>query len=303
MDRVLVTGAASRVGTRLISHLRGRADTEVLAVDDHADPAASIQTTPLESLDFAHLVVEMAPTTIIHLATIDRSDDIGSDRARESVILGTQALFGAAERLGSLRSIVMRSEGHVYGTGNRSPILAVESSRLGGRAARHGRALRQAEQYARELTEARGIPLAILRFAELLSPSTDTPLARFLQLPVVPVLLGFDPLVQFLHPDDALDALHLSLERGLDGTWNIAPRQPLYLSQVIRLAGRRAQPLPSPHLDAAHRLLARGGLTVHSQHRSLLRHGRVLDTRRLESLGWMPAHSTRSVALGLRGAP
>ncbi|NND83957.1 MAG: NAD-dependent epimerase/dehydratase family protein [Acidimicrobiia bacterium] len=301
MDRVLVTGAASRLGTQLVDRLRQRPDTEILAVDDHPDPTGTVQTVPLESLDFAHLVVEMAPTTIVHLGTIDRSDEVGSDRAREAVILGTQALFGAAERLGSLRSVVLRSEAHVYGTGNRSPLLAVESARLGGKATRHGRALRQAEQYARDLSTTRGIPLAVLRFADLLSPTTDTPLARLLRLPIVPVLMGFDPLLQFLDPDDALDALTFAFDERLDGTWNVAPRGPLYLSQVARLAGRRTQPLPSPHLDAAHRLLARGGLLVHSQHRSLLRHGRVLDTRRLTDAGWRPEQSTRDIALGLRG--
>lgn len=300
MDRVLVTGAASRVGTQLIDRLRRRPETEVLAVDDHADLHGTVHTVPLESLDFAHLVVEMAPTTIVHLATIDRSDAVGSDRAREAVILGTQALFGAAERLDSLRSVVVRSEGHVYGTGNRSPLLAVESARLGGKASRHGRALRQAEGYARELADARGIPLAVLRLAELMSPTTDTPLARLLRLPVVPALMGFDPLLQFLDPHDALDAIEFALAERLDGTWNVAPRGPLYLSQVTRLAGRRAQPLLSPQLDAAHRLLARGGLVVHSHQRSLLRHGRVLDTRSLTGAGWEPGHSTRQIALGLR---
>ncbi|UCG39874.1 MAG: NAD-dependent epimerase/dehydratase family protein [Acidimicrobiia bacterium] len=300
MDRVLVTGAASRLGMQLVDRLRQGSGTEVLAVDDHPDPSGTVRTVPLESLDFAHLVVEMAPTTIVHLATIDRSDAIGSDRAREAVILGTQALFGAAERLDSLGAVVMRSEGHVYGTGNRSPLLAVESARLGGKASRHGRALRHAEQYARDLSATRGIPLAILRFAEELSATTETPLARLLRLPMVPVLMGFDPLLQFLDPDDALGALEFAMEERLDGTWNVAPRGPLYLSQVVRLAGRRAQPLPSPHLDAAHRLLARGGLLVHSQHRSLLRHGRVLDTRRLSEAGWHATRSTRDIALALR---
>lgn len=303
MDRVLVTGAASRQGMRLVARLRRRADTEVVAVDDRPDAPATVHTVPLESLDFAHLVVEAAPTTIVHLATVDRTPEIGSDRARESVILGTQALFGAAERVGSLRSVVVRSEGHVYGTGNRSPVLAVESARLGGRAPRHGRALRQAEQYARELAGARGLPIAVLRLAEPLGQGVDGPLANFLRLPIVPVLMGFDPLLQFLHPDDALDAIEYALDERLDGTFNVAPRGPLYLSQVVRLAGRRLQRLPSPHLEAAHRLLARGGLSLPAHHRSLLRHGRVLDTRAFRAAGFEAAHGTRSLALGLRGTP
>lgn len=301
MDRVLVTGAASRLGMRLVDHLRRRPRTEVIAVDDHPGSSGAVRAVPLDSLEFAHLVVETAPSAIVHLATIDRTDVLGADRARASVVLGAQALVGAAERLESLRSIVLRSEAHVYGTGNRSPVLAVESAHPGGEVSRHGSALREVEQYARELSTTRGIPLAVLRFADLLSPSTDTPIARLLRLPVVPVLLGFDPLVQFLDPDDALGALGFALRERLDGTLNVAHPQPLYLSQVIRLAGGRPRPLPSPHLEVAHRLLARGGLSVPPQHRSLLRHGRVLDTRSLAAIGWHPVRSTRDLALGLRG--
>ncbi len=298
MSRILVTGAASWEGARLIGRLIHRPGVTVIAVDDEDRRALPVplHRTMLDSLEFAHFVVGADPTAIVHLATMDRSDRLGHERSRESVILGTQALFGATERLGSLRHVVVRSEGSVYGTGNRRPLIAREDDRLGGDAGRHPRALREVEDYARDAGRAAGFSVAILRCAESVGPHVDTPLAHLLRLPIVPILWGFDPLLQLLHEDDVRDAFIHTLDTGLEGVYNVAPFGPLYLSQVLRLAHIRGQRLPKPQLDTALRLLSRGGLSVPSHTRGLLRHGRVLHTGRFERSGFATRHSTRVVA-------
>jgi UDP-glucose 4-epimerase len=301
MSRILVTGAASWEGARLISRLVHRDGVTVIAVDDEDRRTLPVplHRAALDTLEFAHFVVEADPTSIIHLATIDRSSRLGKERSRESVILGTQALFGAAERLRNLTHVVVRSEGHVYGSGNRTALIAREGDRLGGQAPRHSRALREVETYATEAGKAVGVPVAVLRTAESVGPHADTPLAHLFRLPVVPIMWGFDPLLQLLHEDDLRDAFLHALDNGLDGVFNVAPAGPLYLSQALRLGHIRAQRLPKPQLDAALRLLARGGLMVPTQARHLLRHGRVLHTRSLSEAGFTPRHTTRAVASSL----
>ncbi len=301
MSRILVTGAASWEGARLIGHLAHRRDVTVIAVDDEDRRALPVplHRAPLDTLEFAHFVVAADPTVIIHLATIDRSDRIGRERSREAVILGTQALFGAAERLSMLTHVVVRSEGHVYGAGNRRPLIAREDDRLGGEASRHPRALREVEEYALEAGRATGVPVAIVRAAEAIGPHVDTPFAHLLRLPFVPVPWGFDPLLQLLHEDDLRRAFVHAVDHRLSGVFNVAPAGPLYLSQILHLGHLRAQRLPKPQLDAAMRLLARGGLRVPSQTRMLMRHGRVLHTAALTEAGFTATHSTRVVASDL----
>ena len=65
----------------------------------------------------------------------------------------------------------------------------------------------------------------MLRLATLLGPGVHTFYTRMLSKRVVPVVLGYDPLVQFLHPEDALDAARLALERALRGGEHRAARR------------------------------------------------------------------------------
>ncbi len=63
-------------------------------------------------------------------------------------------------------------------------------------------------------------------------------LAGFLRGKRVPLVLGFDPLFQFLHEDDVVRAIALTLDKRPRGVFNVAGPQPLPLSRVIKEAGR-----------------------------------------------------------------
>ena len=53
--------------------------------------------------------------------------------------------------------------------------------------------------------------VVVLRFAPIVGPTSDNPVTRWLRTRLVPTLLGFDPLWQVVHEDDAADALHAAL--------------------------------------------------------------------------------------------
>ena len=69
----------------------------------------------------------------------------------------------------------------------------------------------------------------------------------------VPMVLGFDPLFQFLHEDDMVRAILLTLEKRPRGVYNVAGPQPLPLSRVVREAGRVPVPLPELQTEASDR--------------------------------------------------
>ncbi len=57
--------------------------------------------------------------------------------------------------------------------------------------------------------------MTVLRFANILGPSADTPLASYFGLPVLPTVFGYDPRLQFVHEDDVIEVLRISShERG-----------------------------------------------------------------------------------------
>src|SRR5690606_21478324 len=69
-------------------------------------------------------------------------------------------------------------------------------------------------------------------------------LTRYLSHRLVPTILGFDPLWQFVHEADAVAAFKLAVDHDVPGVFNIVGDGVLPLSTVIKLAGRVAVPLP-----------------------------------------------------------
>jgi UDP-glucose 4-epimerase len=154
-----------------------------------------------------------------------------------------------------------------------------------------------------------GCRVGVLRLAALLGPSVKNPATRLLARRIVPTLLGYDPLMQFLHEEDALDALALAVAVRPMGPLNIAPPGVLPLSSVLLLLGRTALPLPSPAADAAMRALWSGmGVGTPPSWLDYLRYLWVADGSRAEAtLGLRYTFSTRAAVLAfgrtLQGGP
>jgi UDP-glucose 4-epimerase len=85
---------------------------------------------------------------------------------------------------------------------------------------------------------------SVLRICYTLGPTRQGTLAAFLRGPRVPVIMGFDPLFQFMHEIDTARAIVLALEKKIRGVYNVAGPQPVPLSVVAREAGRTVIPLP-----------------------------------------------------------
>ena len=72
---------------------------------------------------------------------------------------------------------------------------------------------------------------------------------RYLSLPVVPLPIGHDPLLQLVHEQDLLDAFERALLTSRPGVYNVVGSGVLPVSTLFRLARTRTIPLPSPLLD------------------------------------------------------
>jgi UDP-glucose 4-epimerase len=60
----------------------------------------------------------------------------------------------------------------------------------------------------------------ILRPAHILGTVRNAP-SNYLRLPVIPTLLGFDPMVQVIHQMDLVEAIELAIRPGLRGIFNV----------------------------------------------------------------------------------
>jgi UDP-glucose 4-epimerase len=148
----------------------------------------------------------------------------------------------------------------------------------------------------------------MLRYQPEIGAELETPLTRYLSLPVVPVQLGFDPRLQLLHADDATEALAAALRRPVRGAVNVGPPGSISLSRALRLCGRPALPIPQPLFEPMVQRLGRrlGAGSLLDDGIRMLRHGRGVDiTRLVEEVGFEPRYdavaAVRDLATKLGG--
>ena len=121
----------------------------------------------------------------------------------------------------------------------------------------------------------------------MLGPDVRTSHRELFSLPVVPMILGFDPRYQFVHEDDVVAALAHALRNDLPGIYNVAADGVLALSEVAGLLGKQYVPLLPPWGTAlVASVLGVAGPSIPPDVRQQLRYGRGLDNRRLKQAGY-----------------
>jgi 1-acyl-sn-glycerol-3-phosphate acyltransferase len=88
----------------------------------------------------------------------------------------------------------------------------------------------------------------VLRPVNVLGYYVHSMIGEYLRQSRVPTVMGFDPMMQFIHEEDVSEAIALALEHGLQGVFNVVGPGAVPLSVAIRESRRTAWPLPEPLL-------------------------------------------------------
>ncbi|HVE74884.1 MAG TPA: NAD-dependent epimerase/dehydratase family protein [Mycobacteriales bacterium] len=305
---VLVTGASRDLGSRLVAALHADPSLRVIAVD--SVPPQGSEATLLADAEFvradirtpalAKIISEREVDTVVHLNVIATPRRVGGRAAMKEInVIGTMQLLAACQRAEQVRKLVVKSTTAVYGSSPRDPALFTEDYDLRVPRGGYAKDAVEVEGYVRGFGRRRpDVTLSVLRFTNFIGPTMQTPLSRYLSLPVVPTVFGFDPRLQLCHEDDAVTALQRMVTEDHPGIYNVGGPGVLLLSQAIRRAGRVSLPVPSPAVNALAKSFQRGGLfDVSPDQMSYLRHGRVADVSRLGArLGWTPRPTAEAFA-------
>jgi UDP-glucose 4-epimerase len=254
---VAITGAATFLGENLIGFLEDDESIERLTGIDGGAPQTAQRKTRIYQLDLSqsaaedHLGEVLAAEgvdTLVHLAFLP-SPTHASAYCHEFESVGTMRALNACRR-SHVNKFVMWSQSVLYGARPDNPNFLSEDHPLRARSAPFFRDKIEAEEEALRFgAPGRGRSVTILRTAPIVGPSVDNYLTRYLSHRVVPTVLGFDPLWQFLHEADAVRAFRLAVLRDFPGVFNVAPDGVLPLGTAIRLAGRSPLPLPRSLAD------------------------------------------------------
>ena len=304
MGRIAITGASSFLGERFLRRLIREGHGDNIVVVDVAEPSVSEGAIHFRKVDLTEPAADQAMLdhfkadgieTVVHLAffTNPRRD---TTNAHELESIGTLAVLAAAAAA-NVKNFVMRSFTFVYGARGQNPALIREESPLPARAALPWlrdkvEAEGHAASFAKRYPE---MAVRVLRFAPLLGPNVRTFYSRIFDRRLVPTLLGYDPLLQLLHPDDALEALMLATFSASRGAFNITPRGVVSLSTGIHLSGKVPAPVPHPAAYwAVDALYAAGVVEAPSGFIDYVRYPCVADGERARRvLQFEPRHSSR----------
>ena len=306
---VLVTGVSRHIGARVASVLAADPDvSRVIGVDTVPPPSLTrdggislgrteFVRVDLRSPDIAQVIAAADVDTVVHMSLVSApSRGTGRAALKEHNVIGSMQLLGACQRSATVRRVVVRSTTAVYGSSPRDPAVFTEDLEShDGPSHGYAKDAAEVEGYVRGFARRRpDVSVSLLRFANFMGPGVDSPLTRYFAQPVLPTVFGFDPRLQFVHEDDAVEVLRRMAKEDHPGTYNVAGAGVLLLSQCARRAGRLSLPLLSPAVQLLGAMVRRTGLVDYSPEQlRLMSHGRVVDSGALESeRGWKPKFST-----------
>lgn len=254
---IAITGLGSFIGGRLAERLTARVPgLRVLGLDlrrpHRLEGRVQFQhvdlTVPTADVRLAEVFERERVDVVVHTAFRSRpTPDVAYDHEVETI--GSLYLMHACAAA-KVKRLVVASSTMLYGPRPDNPNYLSESHPLRGHPDAHNVRNRVevesllADWQARNTTT----EVTVLRTAWIMGPGYWDPVRRYLARPVVPTLLGYDPLLQFVHEDDCLYVFERAALERHPGVFNVVGRGVLPLSTLLRLAGKRVLPLPSPLL-------------------------------------------------------
>lgn len=301
--RVLITGISGDLAGLLATRLEADDRVGTVAGVDTVEPDHDLRRTEFIRADLSSHTLSKAMNrlgidTLVHLdITAEPGRAGGRSRMKEKNVIRTMQLLGAAGKAEELQRVIVKSTTAVYGSSYADPSLLKEDAEPDSRATGYARDAVEVEGYARGFARRRSdIDVTILRFANFIGGGMHSVIGAYLDLPVVPTVLGYDPRIQLCHATDAVEVLAMGATGDHPGTYNVAGTGVVYLSQMVRLAGKVTVAVPPPLVGSTADLLRRMGLVdVSPEQVQFLLYGRVGDLARLqERFGYRPRYRTRT---------
>ncbi len=254
---IAFTGLGSFVARRLVERLRAHHPEITLVGADVRRPHALEPHLRHHEVDLTH------PNAGARLAEVFEKEGVEAvlHAAFRSAPTPDLELDHELETIGSLhvlnacaatrvRRLVFASTAMVYGAHPDNPGFLDESQPLRGHPYAHGvrnrveaEALVASWRASHPETE-----VTVLRPCWIMGPSFFDRITRYLARQVVPTVMGYDPMFQFVHEEDALSAFAQSLLASHPGVFNVVGREVAPLGRLLRSAGKRVLPVPAPLL-------------------------------------------------------
>jgi UDP-glucose 4-epimerase len=252
---IAITGLQTFLGQRLAERLLAApSGPRVVGLDLHRPQRLEGRlrfyrldlTDPTADVDVADILQREGVEVLVHLAfRHSPTPDVEYDHELETI--GSLHVMHACSAA-KLRRLVVASSTMLYGPRPDNPNFLAESRPLRGHPQAH--CVRNRVEVEELLTEwIRRHPdteVSVLRHCWVMGPTYVDHVVRYFERRIVPVMLGYDPLLQFIHEEDLVHAFERATLESHPGVFNVVGKEVLPLSTLLALAGKRVLRLPSP---------------------------------------------------------
>lgn len=307
--RVLVTGAAGYLGSRLIESLSKRkteqAITRIVASDVREvadrDRLTGVQYIAMDVRQpaISQVLRDNDIDTVVHLAAIVTPGPESDREFEYSVdVLGTKNVLEACIATG-VRKFVVTSSGAAYGYYADNPDWIDEDQPVRGNPefAYSDHKRRVEEMLAQYRVSHPELEQVVFRVGTILGETTRNQITALFEKPRLIAIRGSASPFVFIWDRDVVGAIEHAVFSDKVGIYNVAGDGALGIREIAARLGKRCITLPAGVLQAALSILHRLGLSRYGPEQvNFLRYRPVLDNRRLkEQFGYVPQLSSGEV--------
>lgn len=298
--RVLITGGAGFLGTRVAEALATRSDVELVVAADVRKPHQPVAGVSFEDCDVTlpdslpPLLKRHRINAVVHLAAIVSP---GRDHELEYRVDvdGTRHVLKACAEAG-VRRIVVSSSGAAYGYHPDNPAWLRETHPVRGNDefpySRHKRLVEEMLQSYR--AEHPQMEQVVFRIGTILGATVANQITRLWDGSRLLAIRGSDSPFVFVWVDDVAQAMARAATDGPPGIFNVAGDGALTVHELARRLGKPLLRVPAWALAAALRVGRALRLTVHGPEQvRFLRYRPVLANDALkQEFGYTPAKTS-----------
>ena len=258
---ILVTGIAGGLAQRVAEMLLDRGD-RVEGVDYREATALSdrLSKIPIHRANYNKTAIEdvfrhQSFDAVLHLGRVGNlREEVG--KRFDLNVLGSQKLMNLCVQY-RVKTLVVLSTFHIYGAHPRNhvPISEDDPLQAGPEFPQIADAIQLDNMASTWVFKYSDVRTVVLRPTNVIGPTVSNTMSGFLRLPIVPHIIGFDPMTQFVHELDLAAAIVASLDGDARGVFNVAGPAVLPWKTALDLAEARTFPLPAT-IAAAYMTLA-----------------------------------------------
>ncbi|MBI4509397.1 MAG: SDR family oxidoreductase [Deltaproteobacteria bacterium] len=306
-ESIVITGIAGRLGRLLARRLHRDGRYHVIGIDrrpflgkpkDIVHVQVDIRSKKAQDVFRAGHI-----TALVHMGVMHNPRQ-SEEEHHSWNIAGTTRLLEYCQRY-HVPKVVVLSSANVYGPHpDNAQFLTEDAPLMGAQDFPQIRDLIEVDHLGSSFFwKARDIETVILRPVHILGSVRNAP-SNYLRLPLVPTLLGFDPMVQLIHEDDVIESICCALRPGVRGMYNVTGPGEIPLSAILKELGRPVVRFPHPLAKPVlHALWRFGATSFPVPELDFIRFVCMVDgSRAREQLGFRPRFSLRETIRAVQGS-